>query len=143
MKRIVTRSIIVLFFLITALVAGVLIFADRHTRTERVQLVADEFFRDPSERNLRRLLNEEADGESSHLKIALVGHAFTKHTSIFRAVYESPDTDLERESMESLKRFGAGVFEYYHANKPVDFDSTFKYATWLNQEAEQAASSNH
>lgn len=132
MQNIAIRFIIVLFGLVAAFGVGSLLVAEPRTSPRHVQAAADAFFAAPSEGRFRSFLNLVADGEGAHLKMALVGLAFVEHPDLYRSVFESPATDLEREWLGYLPRLGAGVFEYDPSLKPAEFDSAFQSATWLN-----------
>lgn len=141
-QKIVIRTFIVLFGLIAVSVVGALIFADDGNPTEELHVAASEFRSKPHEDQLRRLLNIEADTSYSYLKMALVGQAFAEQPAIFRSVAAAPKTPLEKSSLEDLGRRGGGVFEYHDSLKPSGFDESFRRASWLKSEAQQAASLN-
>ena len=142
-QKIVIRTFIVLFGLIAISVVGALIFAGDGNPNEQLHRAASEFRSMPSENRLRRLLQIETDGEYSLLKMALIGQAFAEHPTIFRSVAVSPLTPMEQNCINNLGRLGALVFDYDKSLKPPSFDATFRCATWLKSNAQQAASSNH
>ena len=141
-QKIVIRTFIVLFGLIAVSVVGALIFAGDGNPTEELHAAASEFRSKPTEDQLRRLLNIEADASYSYLKMALVGQAFAEQPAIFRSVAASPATPLEQSSIDYLGRLGEQVFEYHEALKPSGFEAALRRATWLETEAQQAVSGN-
>lgn len=128
------RFFIVLFGLIAISVVGALIFVGDGNPSEELHGTAMEFHSEPTEHQLRRLLNVESDGEFSYLKMALVGRAFAEQPAIFRSVAASPTTRLEQKCIDDLGRLGAQIFEYHEALKPLGFEAALRNATWLEAE---------
>jgi len=135
-QKLVIRTFIVLLGLMAFSVVVALIFVGDGNPTEELHAAATEFGAQPTEDRLRRLLNIEADGAYTYLKMALVGRAFAEQPAVFQSVAASPATTLEQSSIDDLGRLGEQVFEYHEALKPSGFEAALRSATWLETKAQ-------
>ena len=137
MRKIVVRfGILVYGLFVVAVISFMLVTGDSDPYEEMDTLFIT-FRADPSEVNLRDLLNYPADGAYSYYKMALVGVLFDEHPETFRKLYENRQTEQEHRRIEDIALYGEGVFQYYPDLKPQKFDQHLKEQTWLMREFEK------
>ncbi len=71
--------------------------------------------------------------------MALVGEAFGQHPEVFRRIHSSSSSAEQEEAFRMLSELGDRVFEYYPDREPMDFDTAYQAATWLDKKKQNKA----
>lgn len=110
---------------------------------ERLDSLVQKFDENPSDANLRQLINYPSDGDFAYYHIALIGQSFTKHTNSYKILNDDLRTNKERFFMNSLASLGDGIFQYFPELKPDDFDRCFHdNQSWLHPKPDKSDQNN-
>lgn len=97
----------------------------------KVEQYGDVFYSNPTNSNLKILLNAKSDGDSAYLHGAIIGKCFAKHPRVFKSFSKDINSDSEYFWYSVLRDRGGEIFEYHEFLMPKNYSEIHSSQAWL------------